>query len=99
VLQRRPNTFAQTILSFSFFACDEAADHTFQFAHSGTIPRSAANRLARLKASSSVCVVAVGRDFGSDLKPLTHGSKGSTVFSHPLPSCFGVKQQTQKKIL
>jgi hypothetical protein len=31
VLQRRPNTFAQTILSFSFFACDKAADHTFLF--------------------------------------------------------------------
>jgi hypothetical protein len=32
VIQRRPNTFAQTILSFSFFACDKAADHTFRFA-------------------------------------------------------------------
>jgi hypothetical protein len=31
VLQRRPNTFAQTILSLSFFACDKAADHTFRF--------------------------------------------------------------------
>ena len=29
MLQRRPNTFAQTILSLSFFACDNAADHTF----------------------------------------------------------------------
>jgi hypothetical protein len=28
MLQRRPNTFAQTILSPSFFACDKAADHT-----------------------------------------------------------------------
>jgi len=32
VLQRRPNTFAQTNLSTSFFACDKAADHTFWFA-------------------------------------------------------------------
>jgi len=32
VLQVRPNTFAQTILSLSFFACDKAADHTFWFA-------------------------------------------------------------------
>jgi hypothetical protein len=32
VLQRRPNTFAQTILSPSFFACNKAADHTFLFA-------------------------------------------------------------------
>ena len=32
MLQRRPNTFAQTILSLSFFACDKAADHTFRFA-------------------------------------------------------------------
>jgi hypothetical protein len=32
VLQRRPNTFAQTILSLSFFACDKAADHTFRLA-------------------------------------------------------------------
>jgi hypothetical protein len=32
VLQRRPNTFAQTILSVSFFACDKAADHTFRLA-------------------------------------------------------------------
>ena len=32
MLQRRPNTFAQTILSLSFFACDKAADHTFLFA-------------------------------------------------------------------
>ena len=31
MLQQRPNTFAQTILSLSFFACDEAADHTFRF--------------------------------------------------------------------
>jgi hypothetical protein len=30
VLQQRPNTFAQTILSPSFFACDKAADHTAQ---------------------------------------------------------------------
>src|ERR1017187_6848141 len=30
MLQRRPNTFAQTILSLSFFACDKAADHTFR---------------------------------------------------------------------
>ena len=32
MLQRRPNTFAQTNLSTSFFACDKAADHTFRFA-------------------------------------------------------------------
>jgi hypothetical protein len=32
MLQQRPNTFAQTILSLSFFACDVAADHTFRFA-------------------------------------------------------------------
>jgi len=32
VLQQRPNTFAQTILSLSFFACDKAADHTFRLA-------------------------------------------------------------------
>jgi hypothetical protein len=32
MLQRRPNTFAQTILSPSFFACDKAADHTFRIA-------------------------------------------------------------------
>jgi hypothetical protein len=32
MLQRRPNTFAQTILSPSFFACDKAADHTFRLA-------------------------------------------------------------------
>jgi hypothetical protein len=31
MLQRRPITFAQTILSLSFFACDKAADHTFLF--------------------------------------------------------------------
>jgi len=31
-LQPRPNTFAQSILPLSFFACDKAADHTFQFA-------------------------------------------------------------------
>jgi hypothetical protein len=38
MLQQRPNTFAQTILSLSFFACDEAADHKFRFArHTGTI--------------------------------------------------------------
>jgi hypothetical protein len=38
MLQQRPNTFAQTILSLSFFACDEAADHTFRFARdSGAI--------------------------------------------------------------
>ncbi len=40
MLQRRPNTFAQTILSLSFFACDKAADHTFRFARDpGTIPK------------------------------------------------------------
>jgi hypothetical protein len=32
VLQRRPNTFAQTNLPPSFFACDKAADHTFRIA-------------------------------------------------------------------
>ena len=32
MLQQRPNTFAQTILSLSFFACDKAADHIFLFA-------------------------------------------------------------------
>ena len=31
-LQQRPNTFAQTNLSLSFFACDKAADHTFRVA-------------------------------------------------------------------
>jgi hypothetical protein len=30
MLQQRPNTFAQTNLSPSFFACDKAADHTFR---------------------------------------------------------------------
>ena len=29
-LQQRPNTFAQTNLSISLFACDKAADHTFR---------------------------------------------------------------------
>jgi hypothetical protein len=28
MLQQRPNTFAQTNLSPSFFLCDKAADHT-----------------------------------------------------------------------
>jgi hypothetical protein len=32
MLQQRPNTFAQTNLSTSFFACDKAADHTFRVA-------------------------------------------------------------------
>ena len=32
MLQQRPNTFAQTNLSPSFFACDKAADHTFRVA-------------------------------------------------------------------
>ncbi len=32
MLQQRPNTFAQTNLSLSFFACDKAADHTFRIA-------------------------------------------------------------------
>ena len=31
-LQQRPYTFAQTNLSCSLFACDEAADHTFRVA-------------------------------------------------------------------
>src|SRR5579864_310773 len=31
-LQQRPNTFAQTNLSISLFACDKAADHTFRVA-------------------------------------------------------------------
>ena len=33
-LQQRPNTFAQTNLSISLFACDKAADHTFRVAQS-----------------------------------------------------------------
>jgi hypothetical protein len=41
VLQRRPNTFAQTILSPSFFACDKAADHTFRFARQNEAARAA----------------------------------------------------------
>jgi hypothetical protein len=41
MLQLRPNTFAQTILSLSFFACDKAADHTFLFArHPSTMAAS-----------------------------------------------------------
>ena len=32
MLQRRPNTFAQTNLLSQFFACDKAADHTFRLA-------------------------------------------------------------------
>jgi hypothetical protein len=39
VLQRRPNTFAQTNLSPSFFACDKAADHTFGFADEQKLPQ------------------------------------------------------------
>jgi hypothetical protein len=39
MLQRRPNTFAQTILSLSFFACDKAADHTFLFAADPSLTR------------------------------------------------------------
>jgi hypothetical protein len=35
LLQQRPNTFAQTNLSPSLFACDKAADHTFRFARQG----------------------------------------------------------------
>jgi len=41
VLQRRPNTFARTILSLSFFACDKAADHTYRLARDpGTTAKS-----------------------------------------------------------
>jgi len=46
MLQRRPNTFAQTILSLSFFACDKAADHTFRFARN---PSAITNELSRLR--------------------------------------------------
>jgi hypothetical protein len=49
MLQHRPNTFAQTNLSSSFFACDKAADHTFRLAHDpGSIRRIAADRLRRI---------------------------------------------------
>ncbi len=41
MLQRRPNTFAQTILSLSFFACDKAADHTCRFARQNEAARAA----------------------------------------------------------
>jgi len=44
VLQRRPNTFAQTNLSTSFFACDKAADHTFRFADNEARLRRGSNR-------------------------------------------------------
>jgi len=54
MLQQRPNTFAQTILSLSFFACDKAADHTFLFArHSGPVPRLIAKRLPKSSARPS----------------------------------------------
>jgi hypothetical protein len=36
MLQQRPNTFAQTILSLSFFACDNTADHTYRLARDTT---------------------------------------------------------------
>jgi len=53
VLQRRPNTLAQTILSLSFFACDKAADHTFRIArHSGTIYQGTADPTAFLRESA-----------------------------------------------
>lgn len=35
MLQLRPNIVAQTNLSFSFFACDRAANHTFPHPRSG----------------------------------------------------------------
>jgi hypothetical protein len=45
VLQQRPNTFAQTNLSPSFFACDKAADHTFRVARrSGTMAKVSERR-------------------------------------------------------
>jgi hypothetical protein len=40
MLQKRPDTFARTNLSFSLFACNDAADHTFRVARdSGTFPK------------------------------------------------------------
>jgi hypothetical protein len=49
MLQRRPNTFAQTTLSPSFFACDKAAEHTFRIAdYAGATLRGADDRLRKV---------------------------------------------------
>ena len=40
LLHLRPYTFAQTTLSLSFFACIQAADHTFRMAATRFPPNS-----------------------------------------------------------
>ena len=58
MLQPRPNTFAQTILSLSFFACDKAADHTFRFANNPSgmrrRGRASASRTSRYTAARKI---------------------------------------------
>ena len=55
MLQRRPNTFAQTILSLSFSACDKAADHTYRLARHSDKEPSWSSRPTVLELDSSCC--------------------------------------------
>jgi len=67
VLQRRPNTFAQTNLLSQFFACDKAADHTFRFADRPQKPNSVGSKespLFRVAESSGNGIVSLPPQFG-----------------------------------
>jgi hypothetical protein len=72
MLQRRPNTFAQTILSPSFFACDKAADHT-----SGLAPYSGPSPFIPLP--SIDCQSRRGVEFGSSDLTLPWGKSSICV--------------------
>jgi hypothetical protein len=73
VLQRRPNTFAQTILSLSFFACDKAADHTFRFArHPPKIRDKPGLALERIASTHRV----VARSCANSQIPTGNNSRG-----------------------
>jgi len=59
VLQRRPNTFAQTILSLLFFACDKAADHTFRFARDSAGTQTGQTRIVSCDRLVSTTIYAI----------------------------------------
>jgi hypothetical protein len=78
VLQQRSNTFAQTIRSRSFFACDKAADHTFRIADNS--PRIAAVRGTRSYLLPHLDKSPI-RPFHRLMKPLDNAAPDSLVLA------------------
>ena len=83
MLQRRPNTFAQTILSLSFFACGKAADHTFRLA-----PSPAHNPEHQRRANATDWQLVWSRDYITHCRTMVFVA-GPVVYRCPSGSTYG----------